>query len=276
MKPIAILILASILSGPVAAAQLYRWVDDKGRVEWRDTPPPSGSGAKNVQQRNVGGSTIETSTLPYSVQVAAKNFPVTLWTAKCGAACDQAKAHLVRRGVPYAEKDAQADVDAFEKLTGGTEVPVLYVGRTQIKGYEASVYDSALNTAGYPSSAPPGTKPQPAAKAATPAPKDKPAATAAATPAAKPAAKAAADELPVVRLFTHPQCTPCTEARALLASRGVSFSEVSADTAQGLAELEKLTGAKNVPVLFVGTTMVNGYADTNFHKALDDAGFPRQ
>lgn len=270
MKPIAILILASILCGPVAAAQLYRWVDEKGRVEWRDTPPPSS--AKKVEQRNVSGSTIETSTLPYSVQVAAKNFPVTLWTAKCGPTCDQAKAHLVRRGIPFAEKDAQADVDAFEKQTGGTDVPVLYVGRNQIKGYAASTYDSALNAAGYPSSALPGVKP--AAKSAAPAPKDKPAATAAATPAPKP--KPAADGLPAVRLYTHPTCTPCTEARALLAGRGVSFSEVSADTAQGLAELEKLTGAKNVPVLFVGTTMVNGYADTNFHKALDDAGFPRQ
>lgn len=268
MKPIAILILASILCGPVAAAQLYRWVDEKGRVEWRDTPPPPS--AKKVEQRSVGGSTIETSTLPYSVQVAAKNFPVTLWTAKCGPTCDQAKAHLVRRGVPHVEKDAQAD-DNFEKLTGGTEVPVLYVGRTQIKGYAAPQYDAALDAAGYPSSAPPGARP--AAKiAATPAPKEKPTATAAATPAPKPAAGG----LPAVRLYTHPTCPPCSEARSLLAGRGVSFAEISADTAEGLAELIKVTGSKNVPVLFVGQTMVNGYADTNFHKALDDAGFPRQ
>jgi len=270
MKRAAFLIgTVAALSGAVFAAQLYRWVDDQGRVEWRDTPPPAS--AKKVEQRSVGGSTIETSTLPYSVQVAMKNFPVTLWTAKCGAACDQAKAHLVRRGVPYAEKDAQADVDAFEKLTGGNEVPVLYVGRTQIKGYLASAYDSALNAAGYPSTALPGTKPQPAAKGAAPAPKDKPAAA-----SAKPAPKPAADELPAVRLYTHPTCVPCTEARALLAARGIAFQEISAATVEGFAELQKVTGAKNVPVLFVGETMVNGYADTNFHKALDDAGFPRQ
>ncbi len=267
---VALLMVLMAASGTLLAAQLYRWVDEKGRVEWRDTPPPAS--AKKVEQRNVGGSTIETSTLPYSVQVAAKNFPVTLWTAKCGPTCDQAKAHLVRRGIPFTEKDAQADVDAFEKQTGGTDVPVLYVGRTQLKGYAASAYDSALNAAGYPSSAPPGAKP--VAKGAAPAPKDKPAATASATPAPKP--KPAADGLPAVRLYTHPTCVPCTEARALLAGRGVSFSEISADTAEGLAELEKVTGAKNVPVLFVGQTMINGYADTNFHKALDDAGFPSQ
>ena len=110
------------------------------------------------------------------------------------------------------------------------------------------------------------------AKGAAPAPKDKPAAAASASSAPKPAA----DDLPAVRLYTHPTCVPCTEARALLAARGVAFQEISAATAEGFAELQKVTGAKNVPVLFVGETMVNGYADTNFHKALDDAGFPRQ
>jgi len=266
MKPSLILIgLATVLSGAVFAAQIYRWVDEKGNVEWRDTPPPAT--AKKVEQRRAGGSMIETSTLPYSVQVAAKNFPVTIWTTKCGAACDQAKAHLARRGVPYSEKDPQIDVEAFQKQTGGNEVPVLYVGRTQIKGYQASQYDAALDAAGYPSSVPAGTKP--VAKGAEPAPKDKPAATAASS-------KPSASGLPPVRLYTHPQCVPCGEAKNLLSSRGVSFSEISADTAEGLAELEKVSGGKNVPVLVVGQSITSGYADTNFHKALDDAGFPRQ
>ena len=266
MKRVVILgALFLAASGTVLAAQIYRWVDEKGNVEWRDTPPPAS--AKKVEQRRAGGSMIETSTLPYSVQVATKNFPVTLWTTKCGAACDQAKTHLARRGVPYTEKDPQAEVEAFQKLTGGNEVPVLYVGKTQIKGYLASQYDAALDAAGYPSSAPAGTKP--VAKGAEPASKDKPAATAASP-------KPAAGGLPPVRLYTHPQCVPCGEAKSLLASRGVSFSEISADTAEGLAELEKVSGGKNVPVLVVGQSITSGYADTNFNKALDDAGFPRQ
>lgn len=270
MKRIVILgALFLAASGTVLAAQIYRWVDEKGHVEWRDTPPPAS--AKKVEQRKVGGNMIETTTLPYSVQVAAKNFPVTLWTTQCGPACDQAKAHLARRGVPYSEKDPQVDVEAFQKQTGSNEVPVLYVGRTQIKGYLASQYDAALDAAGYPRSAPAATKPKPVAKGAEPASKDKPAATAAA-----PAAKPAAGGLPDVKLYTHPQCVPCGEAKSLLASRGVSFSEISADTAEGLAELEKVSGAKNVPVLVVGQSITSGYADTNFHKALDDAGFPRQ
>lgn len=270
MKRINILLVMALLaaSGTVLAAQLYRWVDEKGHVEWRDTPPPPGAGAKKVEKRDVSGSTIETSTLPYSVQVAMRNFPVTLWATKCGPACDNAKAHLAKRGVPYTEKDPQADVDAFQKLTGSNEVPVLYVGSTQIKGYLASRYDAALDAAGYPRTAPPGSRPAP-----------KPAVTAkAAAPEAKPApaAKPAAGGLPPVRLFTHPECgAPCNEAKALLAGRNVPYEEVSAGTADGLAELQKVTGGKNVPVLVVGQSVTSGFADTNFNKALDDAGYPR-
>jgi glutaredoxin len=268
MKQAAFLIgIAAALSGAVFAAQLYRWVDQNGRVEWRDTPPPAT--AKKVEQRSVGGSTIDTSSMPYATQVAAKNFPVTLWTAKCGSTCDQAKAHLVRRGVPFTEKDAQADVDAFEKQTGGTDVPVLYVGRTQIKGYAAPQYDAALDSAGYPTSAPPGSKPAPkpaaAAKADAPAPKE--------APAPKPAASGGT---PAVRLFTHPQCgVACEEARTLLSGRGVGFQEVSAANPEGLAELQKISGSTTVPTLVVGQSVTTGWADTNFHKALDDAGYRR-
>lgn len=135
---------------PASAAQLYRWVDAQGRVEWRDTPPPAS--AKEVEQRKIQGNVRVAPAVPYSVQQAVKNFPVTLWTAACGTACDQAKAHLVRRAVPYAEKDAKASPEELKRVTGGLEVPVLFVGRRQLKGYLEPTWDEALDAAGYPRS----------------------------------------------------------------------------------------------------------------------------
>ncbi|MBI2508723.1 MAG: glutaredoxin family protein, partial [Betaproteobacteria bacterium] len=118
---------------------------------------------------------IETSALPYSVQQAVKNFPVTLWIYGCGAPCDQARALLARRGIPYTEKDPQADAEAFKKLTGADEVPVLFVGNTRLKGYLESEWDSTLDAAGYPRTAIAGSKPAPK-PAAAPEPKPAPAA----------------------------------------------------------------------------------------------------
>jgi glutaredoxin len=244
-------VLLSAACGALFAAQLYRWVDEKGNVEWRDTPPPAS--AKKVEQRRVGASTIETSTLPYSVQQAARNFPVTLWNTNCGAPCDQARAHLARRGIPYTEKDPQADIEGFKKMTGGIEVPVLYVGSNRIKGYLESEWDAALDAAGYPR---------------TP--------LAAAKPAAKVAPAKPAAQRPPVTLYTHPECgAPCNEAKSLLAARKVGFQEIVVQEQADIDNLQRVSGDTRVPVLLVGTVVTRGFSPSDYHLVLDAAGYPR-
>ena len=163
MKTITVMTLMLAMAASSAnAAQLYRWVDDKGNVEWRDTPPPPH--AKKVEQRNVGANTIETSSMPYSVQQAMKNNPVTLWTFDCGEPCTKASAHLTKRGIPHTVRYSNKEPDALKKLTGGTDVPVLVVGSQVQKGYLDTTWDSILDNAGYPKTAPPGMKAQVTAK----------------------------------------------------------------------------------------------------------------
>jgi hypothetical protein len=169
MKRTAIgICLLTTLSGAALAAQLYRWVDEKGNVEWRDTPPPPN--AKKVETRTISGTPRDASTLPFSLQTAMKNFPVVLWTSSCGQACDQAKAHLAKRGIPYTEKDPQEDFAAFQKATGGSEIPVLFIGATRLRGYLDEQWDTALDAAGYPRTPVPGVSQPPAKPVVTPAP----------------------------------------------------------------------------------------------------------
>lgn len=249
MKRIILGIFMLAAAGTLVAAQLYRWEDEKGNVEYRDTPPPSS--AKKVEQRTVGGGTVDAPPLPFSVQQAAKNFPVTLWNSSCGAPCDQAREHLTRRGVPHTEKDPQNDVEAFKKLTGGIEVPVIYVGSSRIKGYFESEWDSALDFAGYPRTAPPGFK-----------------------PAARPTA--ARTGTPPVKLYTHPECgAPCNEARSLLADRGVKYEEIRAQEQAEIDELHSVSGDTKVPVLLVGQVVTRGFSPPDYNLVLDAAGFPR-
>lgn len=270
MKRAAILLgAAAALSGAVFAAQLYRWVDEKGNVEWRDTPPPSSAPARKIEQRKVGGGAAPAAELPYSVQQAVKNFPVTLWVTDCGDACNRARAHLDRRGVPHTEKDPRSDFENFKKLTGSAEVPVVFVGSTRLKGYLEADWDAALDRAGYPRTA--LVKPQPKRPAT-----DKGAAPdkGAAAPADAPATPA---QSAGVKLYTTPDCGPnCAGAKQLLGARGVGFQEVEVVEPPQIEELKKITGDTIVPVLHLGQFWLQGYSPADYEKALDKAGYNRK
>ena len=158
---LAVIGLASLAHG----AEVYRWVDEKGVVNYTPYPPPAN--VKKVEQKKFTSNTVQTSEAPYNVQQATKNFPVTLYaTADCGEPCKTARAHLDKRGIPYAEKNpakpaSTEEFESFKKLTGGgMEVPLLLVGQLKtLKGYLATEWDTALDQAGYPSAAIPGAKP---------------------------------------------------------------------------------------------------------------------
>jgi glutaredoxin len=136
------------------AATMYRWVDAEGKVHYTDQQPPES--AKGVQKMRPAGIVEDTTPEPYAVRQAARKFPVVLYVSDCGEVCDKAREHLKRRGVPYTSKNPQEPeiAEALKKLAGGLQVPVLVVGSSVEKGYEAGAWDAALDAAGYPRSNP--------------------------------------------------------------------------------------------------------------------------
>jgi glutaredoxin len=161
--------IALALAATAAHAQLYRWVDRDGKVNFTDTPPPAY--ARDVQKRAREAGAAESGQGSYEVQQAVKKFPVTLYTAADCAPCKEARDLLAKRGVPYREVTVGTEETRAElkKVAGEMEVPVMTVGRDIQKGFEASMYHAALDIAGYPKTAPPGARA--AAPAAKPAPK---------------------------------------------------------------------------------------------------------
>jgi glutaredoxin len=267
MIRMALLISAALASSGIGAAQLYRWVDENGRVEWRDTPPPPSARARSIEQRRLNANAIETSELPYSVQLAQKNYPVTLWISNCGAACNDAKNHLVRRGVPHSERDATGDNEAFRKATGGNETPVMLVGALVYKGYEASAWDTALDSAGYPRTAlsKPQQKPKPSVPQRDNEPKNE--------PKSEPKNSTSAS----VRLYTTSDCGPnCENAKEHLKNRGVAYQEILISEPAQIDDLRKLTGDVIVPVMLLKHGWVQGFSAPAFDGALNKAGLIAQ
>ena len=153
-----LLVLCLLLACSAAQAETYRWTDAKGRTIVSDTPPPG-----SVQKVNKAGTADDQGdSTPLATRKAAENFPVTLYTsADCVAECKQARDLLNTRGVPFSEKmvQSQEDADELKKLAGSAFVPTLKVGRNPAKGMDPAAYNNLLDLAGYPKSAPPGSKP---------------------------------------------------------------------------------------------------------------------
>ena len=153
-----LLALCLLLAGSSAFAETYRWLDATGRITITDTPPPGKAKAvvKTDETAESGDA------LPFAVKKAAEAFPVTLYTAPdCTTACKQARDLLNGRGVPFSEKTLQKaeDFEELKQLVGDIFVPSLKVGKQSSRGFEAGGYHNLLDLAGYPKSAPYGSKP---------------------------------------------------------------------------------------------------------------------
>ena len=177
MKPW--MLLAVMMSSALPAqAETYKWVDAEGRVHYSDQPPPPS--AKKSERKQLGDKPGDIA-MPYVLQQAVKNFPVTIYVYDCGDGCNRARALLAKRGVPHAARDPLAPEvrDELKKLTAGQEVaPVLQVGRRILLGFEEARWNAALDDAGYPKTALAPVTPvqtKPAAATAPPAPPPAPA-----------------------------------------------------------------------------------------------------
>ena len=180
-------IFAALLAAACAASaqQMYRWIDEQGRVHVTDTPPPPG--ARSAQSKAVppaAAAAAPGESLPYAVQLAAKNFPVTLYTAPECAPCAEARSLLNARGVPFREVlvTEEAQQDELRKAVGALAVPSIVVGGSTQRGFEEATYHGLLDVAGYPK-----TGEAPARQQAEPKPA--PAAQSGGEAPAKPAAE---------------------------------------------------------------------------------------
>lgn len=86
----------------------------------------------------------------------------------------------------------------------------------------------------------------------------------------------ARDKHPVTLYATG--CGPvCDQARQLLSARGIPFTAIDpSNSPEAQAELQKLTGRLQVPVLVVGKDKVDGFEAGQWQAALDRAGYPKE
>ena len=170
--PVLLAAALAAAATPSASAQ-FTWVDGSGRVTYSDLPPPPDVDAVRLGKA-LPPPRSELDELPAALRQAAQSHPVVLYTTSDCGACQQARAFLSQRGIPFEERTVRtgADADAFRRV-GFTEnaFPGLTVGRERAVGFEADAWGTLLDAAGYPSRSllPRGFKPAPPRALAAPA-----------------------------------------------------------------------------------------------------------
>ncbi len=89
------------------------------------------------------------------------------------------------------------------------------------------------------------------------------------------AVKKAVEDFPVT-LYTSADCaSQCRDARNVLNSRGVPFTEKMVQKQEEFDELKQLVGDAYVPTLKVGKQSFRGFEAGSYNNLLDLAGYPK-
>jgi glutaredoxin len=147
------LALGALLVATAAVAQ-YKIVGPDGKVTYTDKPP-AGQARADTGAVPAAGNAASPGALPYETRQAMSRFPVTLFAGRTCAPCDDARAWLKTRGVPFTEYsiDTDGDVRALQARFGETTVPVITVGGQRLRGFSPTELESTVTAAGYPAQA---------------------------------------------------------------------------------------------------------------------------
>ncbi|TNF61754.1 MAG: glutaredoxin family protein [Burkholderiales bacterium] len=143
---------AGLVALPALAQGVYRYVGPDGSVTFSDQPPPASTPARTVGGASSDASAARSPALPFALRQASSRYPVVIYTSAQCNPCRTAIAYLEQRGIPFTEKtvETNADIEALQRLSGGNSLPVLTVGRQQMRGFTATEWKQYLDAAGYP------------------------------------------------------------------------------------------------------------------------------
>lgn len=135
------LLVFLLLAGPAdSRAEIYKWVDADGQVQFSDHPPPLG-GAEELQLSRINtyqGVSVEELQGMRSKQVpGGKAKKVIMYSAPWCGVCTRAKRFFQARGIPFRELDVEKNQMARRDLErmNARGVPVILVGGKRMNGF---------------------------------------------------------------------------------------------------------------------------------------------
>lgn len=144
--------VALLCTTATPAQTIYRIVGPDGKVTFSDKPPITADQGK-VAGVGVGAAGAAANTaLPFELRQVVTKYPVTLYTSGQCTPCDQGRALLTSRGVPFTERTVSTaeDSEALQRISGENSLPFLTIGSQRVKGMSDAEWTQYLDAAGYP------------------------------------------------------------------------------------------------------------------------------
>ena len=146
-----LLIAAALMVSTAHAEKLYKWVGKDGKISYQDRPPPADAGT--VQEKDLSGGKSGSASDTSEGAAAAQKFPVVLYSVPKCTSCDDARAYLKKRRIPFSEKNVGGNPALQKELmakVGQLSVPTITVGSKVMNGFVQSLLAGELDDAGYP------------------------------------------------------------------------------------------------------------------------------
>jgi len=138
----ALVCLALIAVPAACSADVFKWIDENGKVHFGDRPPADAKkqeikGRISTYSAGAGSDAVETKS-------AASPQVVMYSTDWCGY-CRKARKHFRANNIDFRELDIEKNSRANQeyKKLGGNGVPLIVVGTKLLRGFSADQFDHA-------------------------------------------------------------------------------------------------------------------------------------
>lgn len=143
-KPAPIIGLALLLVAGVAQAEVFKWTDSQGRVQFSDKQPAKpGSKVEKVKIEVVTYSFVKTTPLKTPLP-GTRPGQVALYGAQWCAYCKKAEQYFQKNKIPYRYLDIENDSHAKSEwqALGGGGIPVIIAGRQRMNGFSPEAFQA--------------------------------------------------------------------------------------------------------------------------------------
>lgn len=141
-KKIWVTIFCLLLSA-TTAGEIYKWLDDQGRVQFGDRPPLE----KKTDPIELHINTYSAPEIVYTPSEPRKKQTrkprVTMYGAEWCGVCKQAKAYFRKNKIRYKEYDIDKSKKGLAKYRelNGRGVPIILVGKSRMNGFSPAHFE---------------------------------------------------------------------------------------------------------------------------------------